>query len=372
VRPQGAHQGWCASNQAANREHELRPTVRGVPRLLKISLEATSYYHCISRCVRRAFLCGEDALTGRSSEHRRDWIEERLLALGQVFAIEVCGYAVLQNHTHSVLHVDRPLAESWTTREVVERWHGLFGATVLSERFLREEPLLDAEQAQLDTVAETWRERLTSVKWFMRCLNEPIARKANDEDDCTGHFWEGRFKSQALLDESAVLACLAYVDLNPVRAAIAETPEDSDYTSIQRRIRTLQAASESTEATSEGAEVADATPPTTQPPELYPFVGGVREAMPEGLPFHLADYLELVNWMGRAVRDDKRGAISSDLPPILERLGITPEAWLQLSTEFETQFSRWIGQAEHVEQACVRGGRHWVRGIRACRRLFPD
>jgi hypothetical protein len=94
--------------------------------------------------------------------------------------------------------------------------------------------------------------------------------------------------------------------------------------------------------------------------------------MPEGLPFHLADYLELVNWTGRAEPDDKRGAIADDLPPILQRIGVTPQAWLQLATEFETQFCRWIGQPEHVEQACERGGRRWARGIRACRRLFPD
>jgi len=164
------------------------------PRKSLISLEATSYYHCISRCVRRAFLCGEDALTGRSLEHRRGWIEERLLELGQVFAIEVCSYAVLQNHTHSVPHVDRPLAESWSMQEVVERWNQLFGGTVLSGRYPREEPLLEVEQQQLDDLVETWRERLTSVSWFMRCLNEQIARKANEEDQCTGHFWEGRFR----------------------------------------------------------------------------------------------------------------------------------------------------------------------------------
>jgi hypothetical protein len=167
-----------------------------------------------------------------------------------------------------------------------------------------------------------------------------------------------------------VLACLAYVDLNPVRAAIAKTPEDSDYTSIQRRIRTLQAASESS-ADGENAEQ-DIAPAPTQPPELYPFVGGTREGMPEGLPFYLADYLDLVNWTGRAVRDDKRGAIAEDLPPILERIGITPAAWLELAEDFETTFCTWIGQAEHVERACERNRQRWARGIRACRRLFPS
>jgi len=125
-----------------------------------------------------------------------------------------------------------------------------------------------------------------------------------------------------------VLACLAYVDLNPVRAAIAETPEDSDYTSIQRRIRTLQAASKPSGTTSEDVEGADTTPPTrTQPPELFPFVGGVREAMPEGFPPTRPTHLELVSSTGQAVRDDKRGEIASDLPPIRERVRITPEAW---------------------------------------------
>jgi len=340
------------------------------PRKSLISLEAAAYYHCVSRCVRRAFLCGEDHQTGRSFEHRRGWIEDRLLELGQVFAIEVCGYAVMQNHTHGVLHIDQGLADSWSMREVIERWHQLFAGTALSQRYLRGDDLLEVEHQRLAEDVEIWRERLSSVSWFMRCLNEQIARKANKEDDCTGHFWENRFKSQALLDDSAVLACLAYVDLNPVRAAIAKTPEESDYTSIQRRIRTLQAASESSGDT-ENTEL-DIPPAPTQPPELYPFMGGVREGMPEGLPFYLADYLDLVNWTGRAVRDDKRGAIAEDLPPILERIGITRAAWLQLAKEFETTFCIWIGQAEHVERVCQREGQRWERGIRACRRLFPS
>ena len=101
-------------------------------------------------------------------------------------------------------------------------------------------------------------------------------------------------------------------------------------------------------------------------------MGGVREGGPEGLPFHLADYLDLVNWTGRAVRDDKRGAIVEDLAPILARIGITRAAWLQLAKDFDTTFCSWIGQAEHVERACGRGGQRWARSIRACRRLFPS
>jgi len=118
---------------------------------------------------------------------------------------------------------------------------------------------------------------------------------------------------------------MAYVDLNPVRAGIRQTPENSDYTSIHRRIRALQAASESE------ASAAQQTPEPlapAQPPELFPFVGGERQDGPNGLPFHLPDYLELVNWTGQAVRDDKRGAIREDLPPILERLGLDRKAWL--------------------------------------------
>jgi hypothetical protein len=116
----------------------------------------------------------------------------------------------------------------------------------------------------------------------------------------------------------------------------------------------------------------NSTPPPTQPPDLYPFVGGERALMPDGLALHLADYLELVNWTGQAVREDKRAAFAEDLPPILTRLGITEQAWLHLATEFETQFCRWIGQPKHVQDVCLHTGQHWARCIRACRLLFPS
>jgi hypothetical protein len=161
-----------------------------------------------------------------------------------------------------------------------------------------------------------------------------------------------------LLDDQAVLACLAYVNLDLVRAGIADTPETSDYSPIQRRIQTLQGVSQQAGNDVSVEERSRSLP--TQPPELYPFVGGSREAMPEGLPFHLADYLEPVNWTGQAVPEDKRGWISKDLPPILDRFRIEPKAWLQPATEFETQFIRWIGKAGRVEEVLAGGPNGWV------------
>jgi hypothetical protein len=151
-----------------------------------------------------------------------------------------------------------------------------------------------------------------------------------------------------LLDDQAVLACLAYVDLNPVRTGIADTPETSDYTPIRRRIRATLAVFGL--AVNDASVQEESVFPPIQPPAFYPFVGGMSEAMPVGLPFHLIGYLELVSWTGQTVREDKRGALSQALPPILYRVGVAPNARLQLATEFESQSCLWIGQADRVEQ----------------------
>ncbi|WP_323053887.1 hypothetical protein [Microbulbifer thermotolerans] len=184
------------------------------------------------------------------------------------------------------------------------------------------------------------------ISWFMRMLNESIARQASQEDGCTNRFWEGRFKSQALLDKRALAACMAYVDLNPIRAKMADTPETSDHTSIQRRISAAQ--------------------DRKQPQQLFPFAGNPQEPMPIGLPFQLQDYLELVDWSGRCLREDKRGAIDEQLPPILERLQIDPRYWLYLNRNFESRFKSLVGAAHSVRNACQQLGKRWAQGIREC------
>jgi hypothetical protein len=190
---------------------------------------------------------------------------------------------------------------------------------------------------QLDFViqkAEVYRKRLRSISWFMKCLNEYIARRANIEDGCTGHFWESRFKSQALLDERALLTCMAYVDLNPIRAAMAKTPEQSDYTSIQERIKDKDT-------------------------RLIGF--GHDE---KGLPFSLSGYLDLVDYSGRVILETKRGYIPENLAPILDRLGLDPDTWLDELKGFKSVGFSAVGTVDQLKNFCQKVGKKFAVGHR--------
>ena len=210
-------------------------------RHLLVDPDTPGYYHCISRCVRRAWLCGVDPYDGKSYEHRRAWVELRLLELAEIFAVGVYAYAVMSNHVHVVLRIDPTAAGSWSDEEVALRWVRLFPATVDGETDAA--ACRQKEQTLLGNTdrLSACRQRLGSLAWFMKALNEPIARRANREDACTGRFWEGRYKCQALLDEAAVLTCMSYVDLNPIRAGMAENLETSVHTSAVQRIESLRA-----------------------------------------------------------------------------------------------------------------------------------
>ena len=328
-----------------------------LPRKALISVEDTPYYHCVSRCVRRAFLCGVDAFSGQSYEHRRDWLETELLKLPQIFCIDVAAYAMMSNHYHVVLHIDDAKAKALSARAVIERWHLLFKGNLLSQKYLSGN-LSPAEMDALNICIDEWRQRLCSISWFMRLLNEKIAREANKEDKCTGRFWEGRFKSQALLDEKALAACMAYVDLNPIRANMARTPEQSAFTSIKKRIESAKKAK---------------TPNALaqQTPTLMPFAGNPKADMPEGIPFKLDDYLQLVDWTGRIIREDKRGAIADNLPPILDRLNIEPKLWLNSCTRFEKQFKTFVGNEGRIKTLLNKLNKKSCHGIHNCQLAFP-
>lgn len=316
----------------------------------QVSLSATHYYHCISRCVRRAFLCGEDKVTGKSYEHRRQWVEDKLLFLSQVFAIDICAYSVMSNHVHTVLFIDENEAESWSTEQVLSRWHQIFKGTLLTQSYLEGTLLDDYELLSVEETADVYRARLCSLSWFMRVLNESIAREANKEDGCTGRFWEGRFKSQALLDESALIACMAYVDLNPLRAGISNNPETSKYTSLRRRIEEEKKLSQSS--------------------ALMPFIGDDVCEISKGLKFSFKDYIKLVVDSGLYTKENHKHALSSQHQPLLEQINITFENWLTVSNCFTALFHGPVG-TEATLIAFHENKRHKRRSnLTVCRRLF--
>ena len=325
------------------------------PRNQQIALEATPYYHCMSRCVRRAFLCGRDQLSGTNYEHRRDWVESRLIECADTFCIDIAAYAIMHNHYHVVVHINEAKALSLSDHEVIERWHQLFSGTDLTHAFISNKPLSKAQRRLVADTAHEWRQRLIDISWFMRCMNEPIARQANAEDNCTGRFWEGRYKSQALLDEAAIIACMAYVDLNPIRAKINSTLETSQFTSIKQRIDVI---------TTEGNN--------TQPTFLMPFIGSAYKGQPTGINFKLDDYLSLVDMTGRSIIAGKRGHIDSSLPDILQRLNIDPKRWAILSTQLEQQYKKAIGSSLSMKLAAVTFNKSWFQGQNQSAYLLPN
>ena len=358
--------------------------------------------HAVSRCVRRAWLCGRDPYDGRDYEHRRDWVRERVRELAGVFAVEVCAYAIMSNHSHLVLWCRPSVAETWGPEEVARRWLRLFGRGGAAEK-ARQEAELAADARRVAVC----RGRLGSVSWFMRCLNERIARRANAEDGCTGRFWEGRFKCQLLEDEGAVLACMAYVDLNPVRAKLADTLEASTFTSVHDRLaaRKARAGLEALAggpgggavpaggraaagrgkveaAKGGGAAAAGPTPAGRAALEaaraaaeadawLCPMADPPDDAQRATvLAVSTEGYLALVDWTGRSLARGKRGALPPELQPVLQAMDLETERWVETVAGYGGMFHRVAGKAESLRRKALAMGQRWLAGVRAGREVF--
>lgn len=307
------------------------------PRKALISLADTPYYHITSRCVRRAYLCGVDHYSGHNYEHRRQWVVDRIRLLSTLFAIDVCAYAVMSNHYHLVLKLCPEQLDELSDDDIMDRWCTLFKGPLLIQNYRRGEDLQPFERAAISEICNVWRQKLASISWFMRCLNQPIARQANLEDQCTGKFWESRFNSQALKSDEALLSCMAYVDLNPVRAGIVDTPENSEFTSIRERI---QPEFDLQKAVDDQTECGDLRDFQLSLKPLLPFENRLINQPQEGFYFDFHSYLELVDWTGRIIRRDKRGYIGHALPPVLRRLHISADQWRINVTRFEALHSK--------------------------------
>jgi len=369
-----------------------------------ISLSDTPWYHVVNRCVRRAFLCGDDHLAGKNYDHRRGWIVERVKQLASVFAIDVAAYAVMSNHYHLVLRVDAERAQGWSRDEVLRRWTQLFDGPVLVQQLQAaqergEDADLDAATlTRIDEWAESYRTRLMDISWFMRVLNETIARQANAEDKVTGRFWEGRFKSQALLDEQAVLTAMTYVDLNPIRAAMAETPEDSEHTSAAERIDEIKPGRRQTQHDRQPRHAQRQAASSTRSPSPAPASGreenNIEPLLPlrhethlaklsqqplmpfdatgrlrAAIPFSLEDYLELLEATGRCHHPNKRGQMPERTPRLLQRLQLAPEQFIECSAKLLLRFGSAVGASEKLTAHCAARQVKYLRGIGAARRM---
>lgn len=329
-------------------------------------------FHAVQRCVRRAYLCGRDKFTGASFEHRRQWIRDRIEVLASIFGIDCLTFTVMENHLHLILRTRPDVVSEWSDREVAERWLRLFPLRKKQDGSAETPSDLEVDSllSQPDALAER-RARLSDVSWWMRCTAEVIARRANREDNCTGKFWEGRFKLQSLLDESSLLACAAYVDLNPVRAAIADAPECCEFTGAKERIVDLiEQEDVTTTSRDQRPEIKGKTRSGWMSPleinEKNDPVGprvddsGRRASCKGFLAMSLEQYLELLDWTGRQIRSGNHGCIPADLLSILRRIGVDSQGWCKLVTKFERVFKRAAGAPESLAREAIRRGQRWM------------
>jgi REP element-mobilizing transposase RayT len=291
-----------------------------------VDVSLTRWYHCVTRCVRRAFLLGEGEFD------RKEWIDRRLQELAEIFAVSVGGFSVMDNHLHVLVRLDPDVAQGWSDEEVVRRWGRLFPPRDRSRQPIAVSKAWVQWRLQDAKWVATARQRLQSLSWFMKCLKEPLSRLANRQDETRGAFFEGRFKSVAILDEESLLATCAYIDLNPVAAGIVKVPEASPHTSIKTRVEhvNVQNRAADLQAAKRGSVAGSIVSAGLEeslwlcPIEDRRRLDSPREGMLEG--FSLGNYLLLVDYTGRLFRTGK-ATISRELSGILERIGSSAESW---------------------------------------------
>ncbi|RPJ12853.1 MAG: transposase [Deltaproteobacteria bacterium] len=346
-----------------------------LPRSSYVKDGVEGVYHCFSRCVRRAFLCGFDPVTQRDFSHRKSWIVDRLQQLAATFAIEVCAYAVMDTHHHSILRTRPDIVATWSDTEVATRWLTLFPHHAGRKGGPPDDQQISALALCSDRIA-VLRIRLSSVSWFMGRLNEFIARAANKEDNVKGRFWESRFKCLKLLDHAAIAACMVYVDLNPIRAGLSATPEDSNFTSIQLRIRAWYNETMTPASVPREPNIPSDSPcgnlPQSAPSACW--LCPIQSDFQTRGILHMtpSEYFTLVDESGRMLRSDKRGAIDPTLAPILLRIGANPQAWLDTVSCFRSRFRLAAGLLSSLRSFADQLGRRWFTGVTAARAAFAS
>jgi len=352
-----------------------------VPRARIVDPDERGLYHCFSRCVRQAFLMGPE------HDHRRAWLERRLAFLCSIFAVDDAAHSAMSNHLHVLVRIDPPRVSRWSDEEVVRRWGRLHPKSVLSRAGVPVKRGQAAPAELPDAVVATavrdrrqvgvYRRRLSSLSWFMKSLKEPLARMANAEDGVTGAFFEQRFRSPRVLDLAGLLTCMVYVDLNPVRAEVAESLEDSMYTSVRLRLHTLErfARSRVLRETLPDADIAelermlgDELAKTAEDSWMAPIGGDGEGAREPLLGIEPAEYISIVEMAGRRPDPRKRGSIPAQARSVLESLSVDVAGWMAVVTETTPRFfGTAIGTKTSLAvEAARRGVRRVVGALEVC------
>ncbi len=322
--------------------------------------------HVMNRVVRRCFLMGYDEASGKNYGHRKLWVESELKRLASGFGIDLLTFAIMSNHFHLILRSRPDIVALWDDTEVAKRWLSL--CPIRKER---DGSAAEPNESELDTIRlnparlRELRTRLSDISWWMRLLSQRIAQRANKEDDMSGKFWQSRYRAVRLIDEEAVLACSAYVDLNPIRAGEAQTIEDSRFTSAATRLIALASAGEESVAASTASETipVGSIKKRSQDDFLTPMEIDERSDStgPRASAAHdrcsdkgfvsmpVWSYLELLDWTARQLRRGRTGATPLESPLLLERLKLNPSVWCALVTRFGKLFSVVAGHPSRVD-----------------------
>ena len=333
--------------------------------------------HLIGKTVRSCFLMGFDERSGKNFDHRKRWIEDKLKILAANFGIDLLAFSCLSNHFHLLLRSRPDVVATWDDSQVALRWWQLCPTRKVKLEINGEWVKVPAAPTEFELnairndpvrLAEI-RLRLSDLSWWMRLLCQYIAMRANaEEGEGLGRFWQGRYKAVRILDEESLLACAAYVDLNPIRAGLAEILEQSDYTSVQRRVQAMKATASKLESSGDLPHVPDkaksemhsradaflapvSIDERKDPLGPYPSHNGKRSSDKGFLAMTEAEYLEILDWLGRDKVAGKRGATPITAPPVLERLGIEPTLWSAMVKDFGRAFKNVAGTAKSVSEA---------------------
>jgi hypothetical protein len=370
-------------------------------RLARVEVFATdevAIVHVMNRTVRRCFLLGYDPITGRNYDHRKVWIDEQLVDQARHFGIDLLCQAIMSNHVHLVLRSRPDVVQEWSDEEVARRW-----LMLCPERRDENRRPMEPTEFEINRIVNnkeklaSLRSRLSDISWWMRLLCQHIAQRANREDGEVGKFWQARYRAVRLLDEIAILSCAAYVDLNPIRAAMAQSIDASDFTSAQKRLLDLTMATQNlTQPESAAVEGRPVTTPRTltknyrsdvalqssqhlAPVELNERNGlpgpdanrdGVRCSNKGFLPMSTTQYLSLLEWTARQRRVAKAGRTPKQIRRLFKLLEISADAWNELVRNFGRLFSLVAGKPAVIDSHRSRAGGHRYRARPAARDLL--